>query len=133
MSILYTNIGTSDLALEISVNNPELNIHGQKYYLPIDPLYEPNQDKTGLSIEEELVFKNPHQYFQSSNLYGELGFETDVIPTSRELTKRLLEKYQLNSDYWHSRIKTPRIFGVIKKAMSMGVKQGYVFVKLFHI
>jgi len=123
MGILIANIGTSDLAVKI-------NINGQERYLAIDPLSEPNQDTDELTPEESAIWKTPQQYFQSSGLYTELGFEADKIPvpTSRELTEKLLEKYQENFDYWHSRIHAPRIWGVIKQALALGINQGYIFV-----
>lgn len=123
MGILIANIGTSDLAIKINVN-------GQEYYAPIDPLSEPNQDTDELTPEESVIWKTPQQYFQSTGLYAELGFEADKIPvpTYRELTEKLLEKYQENFDYWHSRIHAPRIWGVIKQALALGINQGYIFV-----
>ncbi|MGF1673900.1 MAG: hypothetical protein ACFCUV_09475 [Rivularia sp. (in: cyanobacteria)] len=130
MSILITNIGTSDLAIQITINNPnpEFSINGQKYYLPIDTLWEPNQDKTALSSEEEEIYDHPQTYFKSSGLYKELKFPDDAKPTSRELTEKLLQAYKNNPDVWHSRIRLPRILGVIKKAIDMNVNQGYIFV-----
>ena len=128
MSILITNIGTSDLTVQTIINNPEFSIHGQKYYLPIDTLREPNQDKTALNLEEEEIYKNPQTYFKSSSLYAELGFPDDAKPTSRELTEKLLQAYKNNPGVWHSRIRLPRILGVIKKAIDMNVNQGYIFV-----
>lgn len=121
MGILIANIGTSDLAIKINVN-------GQELYAPIDPLSEPNQDTDKLTPEESAIWDKPQQYFKSSGLYTELGFEPDKIPTSRELTEKLLEKYQENFDYWHSRIHAPRIWGVIKQALALGINQGYIFV-----
>ncbi|NJL62873.1 MAG: hypothetical protein HC903_14870 [Methylacidiphilales bacterium] len=129
MSTLYTNIGTSDLAIQVTINNPDLTIHGQIYYLPIDPLWEPNQNTTGITEEEHSVYKTPQIYFQSSGLYTELGFAADMpAPTSRELTEKLLEAYKNNPEYWHPRIQAPRILGVINKAIEMRVNRGYVFV-----
>jgi len=90
MSILIANIGTSDLAIKINVN-------GQERYLPIDPLSEPNQDKSGLTPEEINMWEKPYLYFQSSGLYSELGFTANV-PSSRELTERLLASYQDNPE-----------------------------------
>jgi len=121
MGILIANIGTSDLAIKINVN-------GQERYLPIDPLFEPNQDTDDLTPEELAIWKNPQEYFQSSGLYAELGFEPDKIRTTRELTEKLLEKYQENFTYWHSRIHAPRIWGVIKQALALGINKGYIFV-----
>ncbi|PPJ64777.1 hypothetical protein [Cuspidothrix issatschenkoi] len=122
MGILIANIGTSDLAIKINVN-------GQELYVPIDPLpSEPNQDTDELTPEELAIWKNPQQYFQSSGLYTELGFELDKAPTTRELTEKLLEKYQENFTYWHSRIHAPRILGVIKQALALSVNKGYIFV-----
>jgi len=120
MSILIANIGTSDLAIKINVN-------GQERYLPIDPLSEPNQDKSGLTPEEINMWEKPYLYFQSSGLYSELGFTANV-PSSRELTERLLASYQDNPEYWTERIFPPRIWGVIEKAITMGINQAYIIV-----
>lgn len=128
MSILITNIGTSDLAIQTIINNPEFTIHGKKYYLPIDTLKEPNLGIKDLTSEEKEIYNNPQTYFKSSGLYKELGFTDDAIPTSRELTEKLLQSYQNNPDSWHCRICLPRILGVIKKAIEMNVKKGYIFV-----
>ena len=122
MGILIANIGTSDLAIKI-------NIDGQELYVPIDPLpSEPNQKTDELTPEELAIWKTPQQYFQSTGLYAELGFEADKTPTTRELTEKLLEKYQGNFTYWHSRIHAPRIWGVIKQALALGINKGYIFV-----
>ncbi|TPX29164.1 hypothetical protein [Cylindrospermopsis raciborskii] len=120
MSILIANIGTSDLAIKINVND-------QERYLPIDPLSEPNQDKSGLTPEEINMWEKPYLYFQSSGLYSELGFTANV-PSSRELTERLLASYQDNPEYWTERIFPPRIWGVIEKAITMGINQAYIIV-----
>lgn len=121
MSILIANIGTSDLAIKINVND-------QERYLPIDPLSEPNQDKSGLTPEEINMWEEPYLYFQSSGLYSELGFPSDLVPTSRELTERLLASYEDNPEYWTERIFPPRIWGVIEKAITMGINQAYIIV-----
>lgn len=121
MGILIANIGTSDLAIKINVN-------GQERYLPIDPLSEPNQDKSGLTPEEINMWEKPYLYFQSSGLYTELGFPSNVVPSSRELTERLLAYYQDNPEYWTERIFPPRIWGVIEKARTMGINQAYIIV-----
>ncbi|MBD2666921.1 hypothetical protein B6N60_04920 [Richelia sinica FACHB-800] len=122
MGILIANIGTSDLAIKIKIDN-------QERYVPIDPLSnEPNQNTDDLTPEELAIWRNPQEYFQSSGLYAELGFEPGKIPKSRELTEKLLDKYQENFDYWHSRIHAPRIWGVIKQALGLGINQGYIFV-----
>ncbi|MEH1887633.1 S1 RNA-binding domain-containing protein [Nostoc sp.] len=121
MAILIANIGTSDLAIQVIVD-------GTKYYLPIDPLPEINQDREGLTLQEIDMWKEPRKYFRDSGLYTELGFPENVEPTSRKLTERLLEHYKNNFEYWHSRIHAPRIWGVVKKAVSMGINQGYIFV-----
>ena len=128
MSILITNIGTSDLAIQVTIDNSEFSIHGKKYFLTIDTLREYNQDTTDLTSEEEEIYNNPQTYFKSSGLYAELGFTDDAIPTSRELTEKLLQAYQKNPDGWHYRICLPRILGVIKKAIEMNIHQGYIFV-----
>ncbi len=121
MGISIANLGTSDLAIKVEVN-------GKQYYLPIDPLNEPNQDKSGLTDLEKDMWEKPHNYFRESGLYEELGFISGFQPTSRELTERLREYYNKNPEYWHSRIFPPRIWGVIQKAMSMGINQAYIFV-----
>ncbi|MGI2906266.1 S1 RNA-binding domain-containing protein [Tolypothrix sp. VBCCA 56010] len=121
MGILIANIGTSDLAIKVEVN-------GKQYYLPIDPLNEPNQDKSGLTSKELSMWEKPHHYFRESGLYAELGFSPEVQPSSRELTEKLLEFYKNNSEYWHPRIFPPRIWGVVEQAISMGINQAYIFV-----
>lgn len=121
MKILIANIGTSDLAIKMEVN-------GKEYYLPIDPLNEPNQDKSALTDEEINIWEKPQNYFQVSGLYAKLGFSPQERPSSRELTKKLLEYYQQNPDYWHSRIFPPRIMGVLAQAKRMGINQAYIFV-----
>ncbi|MEC4818959.1 MAG: hypothetical protein SAK29_37640 [Scytonema sp. PMC 1069.18] len=121
MVILIANIGTSDLAIEVVVD-------GTKYYLPIDPLPEINQDKEGLIPQEQDMWTHPRKYFRESGLYTSLGFSENVEPTSIKLTERLLEQYKNNFEYWHSRIHAPRIWGVVEKAVRMGINQGYIFV-----
>ncbi|MCC2694875.1 S1 RNA-binding domain-containing protein [Nodularia sp. LEGE 04288] len=121
MGILIANIGTSDLAIKI-------NVDGQEYYVPIDPLAEPNQDINELTPQELAIWKNPQQYFKSTGLYEELGFPPEVIPHTRQLTENLLQKYTDNPETWHLRIHAPRIWGVIQQALALGINQGYIFV-----
>jgi predicted RNA-binding protein with RPS1 domain len=121
MGILMANLGTSDLAIQITVD-------GESYYVPIDPLREPNQDINNLTPQELDIWKNPQEYFKSTGLYAELGFAPDVTPDTRQLTEKLWEKYKAHPETWHLRIHTPRIWGVIQQALALGINQGYIFV-----
>ncbi|MEZ2239645.1 hypothetical protein [Microcoleus sp.] len=127
MTILIANIGTSDLAIQIS-------IQGENYYLPID--YLSNESNIGeqtakLPPKLKELWEKQRSYIETI-LYPDLGFPVGVKQTSRELTRvvleKYLEKYPENPDKWHSRIKPVRIWGAIQKAISLGATKGYIFV-----
>lgn len=125
MAILLANIGTSDLAVQIQIDE-------KNYYLPIDYLQaEANISRKIALLPSELQplwdYKKQRSYIETI-LYNELGFPANQKQTSRYLTKVLLEKYQNKPDYWYPRIKPVRILGSIEKAMSFGAKTGYIFV-----
>lgn len=125
MTILIANIGTSDLAIQICIK-------GEKYYLPIDYLaseanIEEKIAKLPPKLQELWHYPNYRNYIETI-LYPELGFSLDTEKTSRKLTQILLEKYQQNPRKWHPRIKPVRIWGTIKKAISLGATTGYIFV-----
>lgn len=125
MTILIANIGTSDLAIQIP-------IEGENYYLPIDYLaseanIEEKIAKLPPKLQELWHYPNYRNHIETI-LYPELGFSLELEKTSRKLTQILLEKYRQNPVKWHPRIKPVRIWGAIKKAISLGATKGYIFV-----
>jgi hypothetical protein len=125
MTILIANIGTSDLAIQICIK-------GENYYLPIDYLateanIEEKIAKLPPKLQELWHYPNYRNHIKTI-LYPELGFSLEQEKTSRKLTQILLEKYQQNPVKWHPRIKPVRIWGAIKKAISLGATKGYIFV-----
>lgn len=125
MAILIANIGTSDLAIQIT-------IEGENYYLPID--YLPSEANIGEQIaklppklQELWNYKKQRNYIETI-LYPKLGFAVDTKQTSRKLTQVVLEKYRQNPIEWHPLIKPVRIWGAIQKAISLGATKGYIFV-----
>ena len=125
MTILIANIGTSDLAIQICIK-------GENYYLPIDYLaseanIEEKIAKLPPKLQELWHYPNYRKHIETI-LYPELGFSLDTEKTSRKLTEILLEKYRKNPTKWHCRIKPVRIWGTIKKAISLGATTGYIFV-----
>jgi hypothetical protein len=126
MAILIANIGTSDLAIQVDIDN-------QTYYLPIDFLTEePNlkEQIEKLSDRRKEIWKNQKKYVTESQVYQDLGFPKGSQQKSRTLTKVLLQQYQdpENTQQWHSRIRLTRIGGVIQKALEMGVNKAFIFV-----
>lgn len=123
MAILLTNIGTSDLTIQIQIN-------GNNYYLPIDYL------PTEANIKKEIDKLNPElkevwekqRHYIKTKLYEELGFPIGVKQASRKLTEVLLEKYIENPPYWHPRLKPIRIWGAIQKSISLQANKAYIFV-----
>lgn len=126
MAILIANIGTSDLAIQVDVNN-------HTYYLPIDFLAdEPNlkEQIEQLSDERKEIweYRNQQKYVSESKVYKDLGFPSGSKQTSRKLTEILSKHYQENPQQYHSRIRLTRIGGVIQKALEMEVDRAYIFV-----
>jgi hypothetical protein len=127
--ILIANIGTSDLSVRVDVNDDD-------YYLPIDPLDEPNlKDQIRQLLPEQQQIWNA-QYAKGQQLsehplvkYGLYqALEFSAKPPSRHLTNVLLEQCRANPDLWRDRIKPVRILGVIEAARQLGASQGYIFV-----
>lgn len=131
MTILITNIGTSDLALKLHhplkqlqpdfpVTDEDLE---QDYFVPIFDRDEPNLKKTEneLSAIELLIWRNRKQ------LLEENYYKLWKVETFRDLTECLWEKYA-RSDEWHGCIRPGRIWGVVKEAVQLSVKDIHVFV-----
>lgn len=122
-AILISNLGTSDLSTQVTVDN-------ETYYLPIDYLTNEanlSQKTEQLNPQRQAIWKNQRTHLPNSQVYQDLGFDNQ-LPTSRDLTERLLQKYQEEPDKWHQLIRPTRIGGVIDKAIKMGAKKAYIFV-----
>lgn len=128
MTILITNIGTSDLAVKID---------GLDYYVPIFERDEPNEEKSSLTPEQLEVWEQRNKYIaegvcrelnvavQESESNGKKYFSFSF----RELTDKLRSAYQQNPDFWHSRICPSRIGGAIAQAKKQfAVQQVHIFV-----
>lgn len=116
MSILIANVGTSDLAVKI-----------EDYYFPVQ--FERNEPNIKLppANSNEAALWSQRQAFIQEFLCDELGLKNNA--SFRDLTHKILENYQQNPDYWHSRLRPGRIWGTIKTAQEkFHVKRVYYFV-----
>lgn len=128
MTILITNIGTSDLAVKIN---------GLDYYVPIFERDEPNEEKSSLTPEQLEVWEQRNKYI-AEGVCRELNVAVTEKDNKgkkyfdfsfRELTDKLRSAYQQNPDFWHSRICPSRIGGAIAEAKNQfAVQQVYIFV-----
>ncbi|MDH6088330.1 hypothetical protein [Umezakia ovalisporum] len=116
MSILIANIGTSDLAVKI-----------EDYYFPIK--FDRNEPNIKLppGNSNEAALWSQREAFIEEFLCEELKLNNNA--SFRDLTHKILENYQQNPDYWHSRLRPGRIWGIIKTAQEkFHVKHVYYFV-----
>lgn len=122
-AILLANIGTSDLAVQILINEKE-------YYLPIDFLpNEPNLKKQVDELPSDLkeIWEKQREHIQTT-FYQKLGLPVGAKITSRKLTQVLLGKYKKNPSHWHPLLKPVRIWGTIIKSINLGANEAYIFV-----
>lgn len=127
-TILIANIGTSDIAVEMS-----------GHYIPIGF----NRDEKNAGFKEEptnderLIWED--EVFRNSLIVSELCRELNVNVTSikgkdtfsfRELTFKLKEAYENDPATWHPRIIPGRFWGVLERATNQpfNVKKAYIFV-----
>lgn len=148
MTILIANIGTSDLAVrleqplkklpsdrlnEVSLSDRDLE---QDYFLPIGfDRNEPNLERN-LNEKEGVVWDN-REYLIANLLCKpfDINYEQDTRNPNiyhlsfRDLTHRILQEYQQDSDHWHDRLRPGRMAGVIETGVErFDVKQVYIFV-----
>jgi hypothetical protein len=116
MSILIANIGTSDLAVKI-----------EDYYFPIKfDRNEPNIKLPPANSNEAALWTQRESFIQEF-LCDELKLNNNA--SFRDLTHKILENYQQNTEQWHSRLRPGRIWGIIKTAQEkFHVKHVYYFV-----
>ncbi len=128
MTILIANIGKSDLAVK-----PQ----GINYYLPIGfDRDEPNEDRSGLTPEEQEVWDKREEYIAS--ICTELGVVSQKVQRGRnivydfnflELTGKILEAYPAKLTGGEDRLCPGRIGGVLLEAKKKyDVKDVYIFV-----
>ncbi|PMB23306.1 hypothetical protein CEN45_10715, partial [Fischerella thermalis CCMEE 5198] len=116
MSILIANIGTSDLAVKI-----------EDYYFPIKfDRNEPNIKLPPANSNEAALWTQRESFIQEF-LCDELKLNNNA--SFRDLTHKILENYQQNTEQWHSRLRPGRIWGIVKTAQEkFHVKHVYYFV-----
>ena len=116
MAILIINLGTSELAVKI-----------EEHYFPLKfNRKEPNIILPPKGSNEEALWNQREDYIEEF-LCEEL--KLDKTASFRDLTKKILEEYEQNFDYWHQRLRPGRIWGVINTAQQKyQVQEVYCFV-----
>jgi hypothetical protein len=107
MSILFSNLGTSDIAVKI-----------EGYYIPLGfDRDEPNLVNPDTGSIEDTVWRDRQN--KISTLAQELGISSEhpYFPF-RELSAKLLEAYENDPISWHPRIIPGRIWGIIEAALA---------------
>jgi hypothetical protein len=121
MTILIANIGTSDLAIKIG-----------EYYIPVGfDRSEPNINDNDLDdLEKEVWDRDVRQEYVISKLCQELGVKVDRNKFAfRELTEKILDRYQNEEQKWHQLINPCRILGAIEHAyQKFNINLIYLFV-----
>ncbi|MBZ8180524.1 hypothetical protein [Oscillatoria salina] len=119
MTILLTNMGTSDLAVKID-----------GHYLPIGfDRNEPNMAEAEAEIQGKVEAEKWRNRF--GIIKDKLGSELGISDTKnfRELSRVILEKYQQEPEIWHKRLRPGRILGIIETAKKrFGIHTAYIFV-----
>ncbi|MFM7425052.1 MAG: hypothetical protein ACKO7W_08690 [Elainella sp.] len=128
MTILIANLGTSDVSIQVEVED-----WGKPRYIPIGFDRNERNLKPPQDNEEEQIW-NVREEIVLNQLCPELGVEVTVYKgkrsfSFRDFTERLWQAYITAPEQWHHRIRPGRIWGVIKAAQQQfGVEQVYLFV-----